>query len=73
MASSAPATSAHPIADSASGLSCCGLVRGISFIVRHSTMQMSPMNTSGAQKPMFASIFAHEYHGTSFATAVVGG
>jgi len=52
LASSAPATSAQPIDDFASGLICCGLIRGISFIVRNRTKQMSAMNTSGAQNPM---------------------
>ncbi len=58
-ASSAPATSAQPTPDAASGLICCGLVRGISFIVRHRTMQMRAMKTSGAQNPMLASTFDH--------------
>ena len=41
-ASSAPATSSQPIEDLASGLICCGLVRGISFSVRHRTMRSAP-------------------------------
>ena len=67
-ASSAPATSAHPIDDLASGLICCGLVRGISFIVRQRTKQISPMNTSGAQV-MIGSTLSHDDVGPTAASS----
>ena len=55
-ASSAPAISAQPIDPFDSGLICCGLVRGISFSVRHRTKQIAAMNTIGAHVRMPASI-----------------
>jgi hypothetical protein len=48
-ASSTPAMWSHPIEAEDSGLICCGLVRGISFTVRHRKKTISAMNSTGAQ------------------------
>ena len=44
-ASSTPAMSFQPIASSDAGLICCGLIRGITFSVRHSTKMITVKNT----------------------------
>ena len=49
LASSAPATAAQPIDEADSGSICCGLVRGISFIVRQMKNTSRPMKMIGAQ------------------------
>ena len=48
-ASSTPATSAQRDRGEDSGLICCGLVRGISFIVRQMKNTSRPMKMIGAQ------------------------
>src|SRR4051812_7347811 len=58
-ASSAPATSDHWIEESLSGAISCGLVRGISFIVRQMKKTSSAMKTSGAQLRIWLSIGYH--------------
>ena len=49
LASSTPATSSHLIEPSESGLISCGLVFGISFIVRHRKKTIRAMKRIGAQ------------------------
>ena len=63
LASSAPATSVPAIEEADSGLICCGLVRGISFIVRQMKNTSRPMKMIGAQVMIQFSI---SYHGDRF-------
>ena len=61
-ASSAPATSAQPIAPLASGLISVGLVRGIIFSVRQMKKTSRPMKMIGAHVWSHVEMLSHEYH-----------